>query len=61
MSIKENFLWVNMIDYNVSFDYKPGLRVATRLGFDDIAFEDSDFDGKDFSRINNGTKNGILG
>ncbi|UWV92389.1 hypothetical protein ONA24_02090 [Mycoplasmopsis cynos] len=50
-----------MIDYNVSFDYKPGLRVATRLGFDDIAFEDSDFDGKDFSRINNGTKNGILG
>ncbi|CCP24369.1 putative immunoglobulin-blocking virulence protein [Mycoplasmopsis cynos] len=48
--------WVNMIDYNVSFDYKPGLRVATRLGFDDIAFEDSDFDGKDFSRINNGLR-----
>ncbi|UWV94340.1 putative immunoglobulin-blocking virulence protein [Mycoplasmopsis cynos] len=55
-ALKKTRLWVNMIDYNVSFDYKPGLRVATRLGFDDIAFEDSDFDGKDFSRINNGIR-----
>ncbi|WBP83845.1 putative immunoglobulin-blocking virulence protein [Mycoplasmopsis edwardii] len=52
----KNVAWVNSIDYNVSFDYKPGLKVPTRLSFDDIAFDDTDFDGSDYSRINNGLR-----
>ncbi|MXR12245.1 putative immunoglobulin-blocking virulence protein, partial [Mycoplasma flocculare] len=53
----KNTAWYNSNDYNVSFDYAPGAKVATRITFNSLAFDDSDYTGNnDFTRINNGLR-----
>ncbi|WP_029608695.1 putative immunoglobulin-blocking virulence protein [Mycoplasma simbae] len=36
--------WVNTNDYNVSWDYKQGADIATRITFNTLAFDKEDFD-----------------
>ncbi|WP_215773290.1 putative immunoglobulin-blocking virulence protein [Mesomycoplasma hyorhinis] len=56
----KNVAWYNTNDYNVSFDYAPGAKVATRVTFNSLAFDDSDYTGghepKDYKRINDGLR-----
>ncbi|QKT05251.1 putative immunoglobulin-blocking virulence protein [Mycoplasma sp. OR1901] len=57
-----NVAWINSIDYNVSFDYKSGSKVATRLVFNTISFDKRDLDENatdnkaKFKRINDGLR-----
>ncbi|MCU4706534.1 putative immunoglobulin-blocking virulence protein [Mycoplasma sp. CSL7503-lung] len=57
-----NVAWVNSIDYNVGFDYKPGSKLATRLVFNTISFDKGDLienapnDVAKFKRINDGLR-----
>lgn len=39
-----NVEWINSNDYNVSFEYKPGTDIATRITFDTLAFDEVDYD-----------------
>ncbi|ADQ90818.1 Putative uncharacterized protein [Mesomycoplasma hyopneumoniae 168] len=53
----KNTAWYNTNDYNVSFDYAPGAKVATRITFNSLAFDDSDYKGNgDYKRINDGLR-----
>ncbi|WP_412031328.1 putative immunoglobulin-blocking virulence protein [Metamycoplasma buccale] len=55
----KNVEWVNNIDYNVSWDYRPGSKVATRITFDTLAFEESDYKkgaADPYERINDGLR-----
>ena len=38
-----NVEWINSNDYNVSFNYKQGADIATRITFDTLAFDESDY------------------
>ncbi|MGP1451566.1 MAG: putative immunoglobulin-blocking virulence protein [Metamycoplasmataceae bacterium] len=38
-----NVEWINNNDYNVSFNYKPGSNIATRITFDTLAFDEVDY------------------
>ncbi|MBN4089550.1 putative immunoglobulin-blocking virulence protein [Mycoplasma enhydrae] len=54
-----NVEWINTIDYNVSFENKPGDDIATRITFNTLAFEESDIikgSTDIYSRINNGLR-----
>ncbi|WP_322941674.1 putative immunoglobulin-blocking virulence protein [Mycoplasmopsis canis] len=51
-----NTSWVNTIDYNVSREYGYGVKVFTRITFDSLSFEDSDYDGTSYNRINDGLR-----
>ncbi|QJB71551.1 putative immunoglobulin-blocking virulence protein [Mycoplasma sp. 1654_15] len=56
----KNTAWYNSNDYNVSFDYPKGAKVATRVTFNSLAFDDSDYKGghspSDYKRINDGLR-----
>ncbi|MDD7896730.1 putative immunoglobulin-blocking virulence protein [Metamycoplasma hyosynoviae] len=45
--------WVNTVDYNVSSDYSKWQRIATRITFDTIGFDQED---EDKGRINDGLR-----
>lgn len=51
--------WVNTNDYNVSWSYQKGAPIATRITFNALAFEESDYKkggGDPFERINDGLR-----
>ncbi|WP_373438934.1 putative immunoglobulin-blocking virulence protein [Metamycoplasma equirhinis] len=58
----KNVEWVNTNDHNVSFDYKQGSEIATRISFNSLAFDPVDFNNNASSwadkvlRINNGLR-----
>ncbi|MDC8900763.1 putative immunoglobulin-blocking virulence protein [Metamycoplasma hyosynoviae] len=45
--------WVNTVDYNVSSDYSKWSRIATRITFDTIGFDEED---EKLNRINDGLR-----
>ncbi|WP_170120252.1 putative immunoglobulin-blocking virulence protein [[Mycoplasma] phocae] len=47
--------WVNNLDYNVSWDYPKNAKIASRITFDSISFEESDFK-QGLTRVNDGLK-----
>lgn len=57
-----NVEWINSNDYNVSFEYKPGTDIATRITFDTLAFDEVDYDetgidlDEKLKRINDGLR-----
>ncbi|QBF34706.1 putative immunoglobulin-blocking virulence protein [Mycoplasmopsis phocirhinis] len=54
-----NTKWINTNDYNVSFEYKRGEDIATRITFNTLAFDSSDYQENDsdpFKRINLGLR-----
>ncbi|QJG66690.1 putative immunoglobulin-blocking virulence protein [Mycoplasma phocoeninasale] len=51
----KNVAWVNNLDYNVSFDYPKNARITSRITFDSISFDESDFK-QGLNRINEGLK-----
>lgn len=54
-----NVEWVNTGDYNVSFDYKKNEKIPTRITFDTLAFDESDYltgESDPFKRINDGLR-----
>ncbi|SYV95903.1 Uncharacterised protein [Mycoplasma putrefaciens] len=54
----KNTSFINTLDYNVSRDYASNLKIATRITFDTIAFDEEDYDyaNKGFERINLGLR-----
>ncbi|WP_369086028.1 putative immunoglobulin-blocking virulence protein [Metamycoplasma spumans] len=48
--------WVNMADYNVSFDYNSWDTIYSRITFDNLRFDKEDFKDKSFEIINNGLR-----
>ncbi|MBN0970622.1 putative immunoglobulin-blocking virulence protein [Mycoplasma phocoeninasale] len=36
--------WINTNDYNVSFEYKAGSKIATRIVFNSLSFDPTDYD-----------------
>ncbi|BAP01184.1 hypothetical protein MCAL160_0749 [Mycoplasmopsis californica HAZ160_1] len=58
----KNVQWVNTIDYNVSKQFQSGIKIISRITFDTLAFEASDYkdsastDEERFKRINDGLK-----
>lgn len=57
-----NVEWINNNDYNVSFEYKPGSEVATRITFYTLAFDEVDYNengstlSEKLKRINDGLR-----
>ncbi|AXE60524.1 putative immunoglobulin-blocking virulence protein [[Mycoplasma] phocae] len=51
----KNVAWFNNLDYNVSWDYNKYEKITTRITFDSISFDQSDYSA-DLKRINDGLK-----
>ncbi|QJG66265.1 putative immunoglobulin-blocking virulence protein [Mycoplasma phocoeninasale] len=47
--------WYNNLDYNVSREYNPNTKITSRVTFESIGFEESDY-APDLKRINDGLK-----